>query len=274
MAAKKKEAPKKRIKPVVEEVVETVQDQEQVQENTEPAEATETPNVETPQAEEVVEEVVESADSDSVSIEPDFASTESSTEEPTAAEEMTPQAEASAPALTPTPAPASTNKMSIKTILFITLISALVAAFVSGGVYVYLTGVSDMKVNNEETADSEAQPEADPALRDTPSPTPVPVEETEVEFSEYSVQVLNGSGQIGAAGAGSDLVEAKGFVVDDTGNADNYDYESTVVQVKESVSKAALEAVIKALEEDYEVEEGDKLEDDNEYDIIITVGTK
>lgn len=44
------------------------------------------------------------------------------------------------------------------------------------------------------------------------------------------IEVLNGSGQTGAAAAAGSTLSAKGFEVTDTGNADRFDYEHTVIQ--------------------------------------------
>jgi LCP family protein required for cell wall assembly len=45
-----------------------------------------------------------------------------------------------------------------------------------------------------------------------------------------TIEVLNGSGQTGAAAAAGSLLSAKGFELTDTGNADRYDYEHTLIQ--------------------------------------------
>lgn len=269
---KEEEAPKKRSRPVVEEVVEEVE---------------ETPVVETtpePEAE-VVETVIEETPSGKVSVEPDFSNLSSTVETPETteapAEETTTTEvveEVSDTEAQSSNEPAKEEKtqtegkgMGFKTILFITLISALVAAFVSGGVYVYLSGVNSLDLGSKEETQEEVQESTAPSP--TPSPTPEP--EEEVDLSEFSVQVLNGSGQIGAAGKGSDSVESVGLTVDDTGNADNYDYEETVVQVKSTVPSSVVDKVIQALEDDgYSVEEGDELKSSDEFDMIVIVGSK
>jgi len=225
MAAKKKATPKKRIKPVVEEVEETPEVEEAP--IPEPAES------------EVEEEATESADG-GVSIEPDFGSEKE--EETETVDEETPEPEKAMDegevveeeekeALAPVD---NSHKMSLKTILLITLVSALVAAFVSGGVYVYLTGANGL--DKAETVESEIVQEE--STETTPTPEP---EIIDADASDYSVQVLNGSGQIGAAGAGAEIVESVDFVVDDTGNAANYDFEATQVQAKSDVPQSLID---------------------------------
>lgn len=44
------------------------------------------------------------------------------------------------------------------------------------------------------------------------------------------LEVLNGSGKTGVAAAAGSLLSAKGFEVTDTGNADSFDYERTVIE--------------------------------------------
>lgn len=221
---------KKRIKPVIEEVVE------------------ETPIVSEPPKEEIqpsiVEtpvEVVENKDPES---EPEKAP-EENTEKETKHKE---------------------NKMNLKLVIVITLVSALVAAFVSGGVYVYLSGLDSLDKPQNEIV---LEPEETPSV--SPSPTPEP--EAEVDVAEYTVQVLNGSGAIGAASGGEDVLNDAGFSVEATGNAGRYDYESTTVQVKSTVPAEVVDKLKAALEEgDYEVEIGDSLADSAQYDIVVIVG--
>jgi len=157
------------------------------------------------------------------------------------------------------------KKMNLKLIIVITLVSALVAAFVSGGVYVYLSGVENVaKAPEEKAENSEPAPTSEPS----PSPTPEPV-----DLSTYSVQVLNGSGAIGVASAAEDVLVTAGFKVEDTGNAGRYDFQNTLVQAKSGVSGEAISQLKKALEaKDYKVEVGDTLSSSSEFDIVVTVG--
>ena len=159
------------------------------------------------------------------------------------------------------------KKVNLKMIIVITILSALVAAFVSGGVYVYLSGVQSSDENVEESPSPTPAPSESPEANATPEPAPV-------EISSYSVRVLNGSGAIGAASSGEDILVEAGFTVESTGNASNYDFESTVVQAKPSVEAEAVNKAKTALEEDdYEVEIGTPLAASSEYDIVVTIGS-
>lgn len=222
---------KKRIKPVIEEVVsEEVKPEPEINPETEPVEAV-TSEVSTPQ------EPVEMPHSE---LEP----------EPEKQER-----------------PKKENKMNLKMVFVITLLSALVAAFVSGGVYVYLSGLESLGDQPE----NEIILEPSPNTTTTPSPTPEP--EEEINISELSVQVLNGSGAIGAASGGEDVLVEAGFSVENTGNASNFDFENTVIQAKSDIPAQVVSQVQKALEDnDYEVEVGDSLPSTSGYDIVVIVG--
>lgn len=156
------------------------------------------------------------------------------------------------------------KKMNLKLIVAITLVSSLVAAFVSGGVYVYLSGID--KVSKEAVATPSPTPSASPEATATPEPVPV-------DLSRYSVRVLNGSGAIGAARVGKEILVKAGFSVGSTGNASNYNLKNTVIQAKPGVPAEALDKAKKALEAaKYKVELGEALAASSDYDIVVTIG--
>ncbi len=55
---------------------------------------------------------------------------------------------------------------------------------------------------------------------------------TGLDRSTLSVEVQNGSGAVGAASKGSDILKSFGYKVIATGNADNFDYQNTTIKVK------------------------------------------
>ena len=61
-----------------------------------------------------------------------------------------------------------------------------------------------------------------------------------------SVVVLNGSGKRGAAGAAGGRLSREGFEVSDTGNADSFDYEHTIIRHRPD-QRASAQAVRRAL---------------------------
>jgi hypothetical protein len=90
---------------------------------------------------------------------------------------------------------------------------------------------------------------------DTPAPSVSPTEETGetivtpaakavnpvdpstgLDRSTLSVEVQNGSGEMGAAGKGADVLKGFGYKISSTGNADNYDYQDVTIKVKSTKS--------------------------------------
>lgn len=71
----------------------------------------------------------------------------------------------------------------------------------------------------------------------TPKPTVNPVDPaTGLDRSDLSVEVKNGGGVAGAAGKVSDFLKNLGYKVVSVGNADNFDYQSIVIEVKSAES--------------------------------------
>lgn len=162
----------------------------------------------------------------------------------------------------------SESKLNFKTIFAVTTISALVAAFVSGGVYVYLSGLEQLP---ESTSEVVLEPEPSPEALVTPEPTPE--SESAVDVSKYSIQVLNGSGVAGAASNGQEVLEEAGFSVSSIGNASSSNFKTTQLQVKSSVSAEVVQKIKSVLEDgEYGVDIGSALPDTSRYDIVITIG--
>jgi hypothetical protein len=84
--------------------------------------------------------------------------------------------------------------------------------------------------------------------RPTPTPSPIPspiaTPTPSVNKKELEVEILNGSGKAGVAGILKALLEEKGYTVAGTGNAANYDYAKTEIQVK--ADKEAFLSVLQA----------------------------
>lgn len=72
----------------------------------------------------------------------------------------------------------------------------------------------------------------------TPKPTTDPVDKsTGLDRSKLTVEVQNGSGEVGAAKKAADALKGLGYTIAATGNADNYDYKDITIQVKSDKSK-------------------------------------
>lgn len=158
------------------------------------------------------------------------------------------------------------HRTNMKLVFFVTILTALIVGFIAGGVYVYVTGVADNTDLTEVTpVPSPSGNTTDTATTPTPSAKPV------VKLDTLTVNVLNGSGIIGAAGKVKASLENAGFKVTGTGNAANYNFKNTVIQVKTGTSAEVIDALKKSLS-DYVVEEGDALAASSKFDIVVTAG--
>ena len=90
--------------------------------------------------------------------------------------------------------------------------------------------------NKDENADEEITPTKAPSA--TPRPTQNPVDSASgLDRSDLSIEVVNGRGVGGAAAKAADTLRVKGYSIASTGNADNSNYEETVIEVKSGNSK-------------------------------------
>lgn len=107
----------------------------------------------------------------------------------------------------------------------------------------------------------------------TPKPTSNPIDKTSgLDRGKLSVHVLNGSGAAGASKKASDLLESLGYNVIQIGNAENFDYEKTEIQITSAQSKY-LDLLKKDLSGEYTIgtttgEPGD----DIKADAVVIVG--
>jgi hypothetical protein len=109
----------------------------------------------------------------------------------------------------------------------------------------------------------------------SPENTPVPTKSPEIDLSAYSIQILNGSGVAGEAGAVEEILIAEGFENITTGDADSYDYTDTQVQMKKDTSEKVFEAIERALNSDYPIVRPDEtLTENADYDTVIILGEK
>ena len=106
------------------------------------------------------------------------------------------------------------------------------------------------------------------------SPSPEASPAGQVNRSEASVRVLNGSGVAGAAAALKDFLEGRGWTVDKIGNADSSDFTNTVIKFKASFANFQ-DTLFEDLSSDYSVEvSDDNLEATDSADIEVILGSK
>jgi hypothetical protein len=100
----------------------------------------------------------------------------------------------------------------------------------------------------------------------------IPANTTTTDLQSYGVEILNGSGISGAAVKMKDLLEANGFKVVDTANADNFNYKNTLVRYKDFIPSGYRDDVERALAIGYTIQRGTDLNSNEKVDVIITVG--
>jgi len=89
------------------------------------------------------------------------------------------------------------------------------------------------------TPTPEISPTPTPKITASPTPKPTlnPVDPASgLDRSDLSVEVKNGGGVAGMAGKASDFLKNLGYKVVSVGNADNFDYQSIVIEVKSAKS--------------------------------------
>ncbi len=112
------------------------------------------------------------------------------------------------------------------------------------------------------------------------SPTPIVEEETIVETpteaaainkESIKIQILNGSGISGLGGKLQTALESAGYTSFEVGNADNYNYKTTVVAFSDTVSEDIKSDIKSNLEKLYGSVET-KTGTSSKYDVVITIG--
>lgn len=108
-----------------------------------------------------------------------------------------------------------------------------------------------------------------PAEVITPTLTPIPTK----AVSDFKIQILNGTGTAGQASEVSNLLNKNDFKIESVGNADNYDFTKTQIEVKSSVPADIIDLIKKSLEDDYPAKVStSNLPETSEFDIIVTTG--
>lgn len=157
------------------------------------------------------------------------------------------------------------KKSSKKGLLLTVVVVALAVALVSGGIMVYRKAMGG---NDKATPAGEnilPETEVTPAAEATPVP--------DLDRTELKIQILNGSGTPGFAGKAKDHLLSLGYENIETGNAGSYDYEETEIAIKESM-EGYLDMLKVDLVEKYVVaSKTTTLDEDEEYDVIITLGS-
>ena len=137
------------------------------------------------------------------------------------------------------PQPAGRSKKFLKLIIFAVILIGLIwgiqKLFFGGSKETKPVAITPTPTEYQFPTDTPA-PSASPTEEPTTTPAAKsvnPVDSaTGLDRSTLSVEVQNGSGETGVASKGSDVLKSFGYKVIATGNADNFNYENTAVQVK------------------------------------------
>lgn len=107
------------------------------------------------------------------------------------------------------------------------------------------------------------------------SPTPEPVsDENEINFSDYNVQILNGSGVPGEAAKVQKMLEEQGFEDFTVGNAKSYSHKETEIAIVVGTPKEVLNEVKSSLGKNYTIKEAKELDTASDFDIVVIIGSK
>jgi hypothetical protein len=102
-----------------------------------------------------------------------------------------------------------------------------------------------------------------------PTATPTP----SIDRAKINIKVLNGSGIAGKASVVKDFLNGKGYEEILTANADSFDYETTVVQIKKDQEKDLKPLLTKDLSSQVAKPTFETLDADSAADVVIIVGT-
>ena len=119
-------------------------------------------------------------------------------------------------------------------VLVIVILGIFKFASNSGSKKVEITPTPTQEVLPTDTPTPEVSTTPSPTekLTATPKPSVNPIDKTSgLDRSKLSIHVLNGNGTAGASKKAADLLEGLGYNVTETSNADNFNYDKTVIQL-------------------------------------------
>lgn len=146
--------------------------------------------------------------------------------------------------------------------LLIIIPGVLLLGALLGGVYFYQKGVSPS---------SEPTPTAEATI--SPSTVPSASPSAKLDLTKYPINVANGSGIPGMAGSTKTVLTNAGFKVGSTGNADNYDYTDTIVQVKSDVPQEFITTLTTLLSKTYSLAKVQTLDSTSKDEVVVIVGS-
>lgn len=156
--------------------------------------------------------------------------------------------------------------------IMIALLVLLAMGLLGGGFY-YFTNSMNGEGNQTANTNATGNTGLTPTPTEAPSVTPTSMPEA-VDYSKLTLQILNGSGKPGEAGKAQALVADLKFKDTKTGNAPNFNFKETKVEMKSGVAASAFETLKEKLGKTYKVEaSAETLPASSTYDVVITVGS-
>jgi len=154
----------------------------------------------------------------------------------------------------------------------------LLAAFLAASCFffwpaikdIFFKGPQDTNTNQsiKESTVSSKKNEATNGSKKQATPASQP---KEVNKADFKIRILNGSGKSGVAIQARDFLAAKGYTVESTGNAANFDYKTTMVQIKDS-KKEISKPLTNDLQERYSISIDLPLSEGELFDVLIIIG--
>lgn len=131
--------------------------------------------------------------------------------------------------------PAKRYTIVVVIIIVLVLILLGIFKFVSGGskkAEITPTPTQEVLPTDTPTPEVSTTPSPTEKPSATPKPSINPIDKASgLDRSKLSVHVLNGSGTAGASKKAGDLLEGLGYNITQISNADNFNYDKTVIQV-------------------------------------------
>lgn len=162
------------------------------------------------------------------------------------------------------------------------VVIGIIVGFLTGLSVIYYSQNGGSSVSNilgflniskpSSSSDSSKTPVAVPSV----SVSEAPVTPTAVvnEKDLYDIKILNGSGKGGEAARLEGILKGKDYSILEIGNASASNFKETVVEVKKNVSASFLASLKKDLGEIFDVaDDTEELDEDEESDVIITIGS-
>ncbi len=157
------------------------------------------------------------------------------------------------------PTPQKTNKISPTVV-----VGAVVLAVVIGTILIVARTKKPEEVKEQPKITTETK-------------EPTPTSKPKIDKKTVKIQVINGTGTPGQAGEVVTSLEEAGYDKENikTGNADEFDNKTTTIEAKEGYEDVAKE-IEKTLESNFDkiTVKSTNLDNDSEYDIIVTTGGK